>query len=417
MVKNLIVTVLGKTSGYKPVNYRYLGESNEDYLASVFFRKVSGYENFFHLFFLPDTMEDTVEDLEILDENKNYQVFLFPSIVPDDKAKYHGFTFNANYELIQFNFFLKMVDFYLKHPEIENIYIDISIGLNLYNDALREAIRNFSVFAHLMKFKSERKVNIYLLYSDPVIGQQKRQHSIFTVKIPVKVWFSSPIRKEDLNKDSINKLNLEKNIVKIIKNYYYSYISIYRNHPLIVQYFGFDSPQVIYNELSKLVHQFLEIYGIQPGIYIQKKYNLPENIEDIKLMQAIIQSLGLYHNISNNLLMNGFSTEATEMIELNKIKNFEKIYSFYEMVANWNILERDIQNLLSNSKKLHEGQAQPLINLEQNNKRTSKINKRNFLAHSGFEANITLLMKQSGKVYVGYDSKYKDKLKNCIFEE
>lgn len=422
MIKNLIISILGKTEGYKEIYYSFEKKTSKSFLVSTSFKEYIGPDETHQLIFLPHTLSEDKNSIELLISDKNYSVELLPALVKDKKDKFKSFNFNASYNLVLYIIFLKLIQYYLKYPSLKNIYVDISIGLNIYIDALKEAARSFKVFSDLMNFTDNKKISFYLLFSDPVIGSNPNDNSLYNIfiePIKTKVWFDSPIKKDDLTKNELNSIGLNKNQIIYLKNFYYTFFSLYRNAPLLITTFGYETKNSIHEELKKIIHSELNQFDINDNTFKVGSY--PE-ISKFKLRQAIILSFALYYNISGELERVKINNSSQDLISLNEIKKFLEIYPRYNLNSNKELLERDLKNLDNLRSNLRPDEITTLAELEKKkvNKKINiniNINKRNFFAHSGFEANITQIKKQNNDLLIGYNTMYKDKLKNYILKE
>lgn len=414
MTKNLIITVFGKTTGYGDLNFHFKGKQGKEYLVTTFFKECIGKKETHQLFFLPHTLFESREEIEgILVKDKNFTIKLIPSIVTQNEGIFKYFNFNASYGYIQYLFFLHLVDYYLKNPTLENLYVDISIGLNIYIDALKEAARSFKVFSDLLNFTKDKKVNLYLLFSDPAIPDRSSIKQIYTEIINTKIWFASPLKQSEINETNLTSIGLNKEQINLLKAFYYTYYSLYRNAPLIITTFGYHKKDFILSELKKIIENELIQFDINETTIRNGGYTIPSNI---KLRQAAILSFALYKNIAEELEKSNISNLPSGMISLSKIENFSKIYDKYQLNANKELLERDISKLKEKSYKLITGKIVKIAELD-GVKEKKKIYKRNFYAHSGFEANITYVSKSNNnELKIGYDTDYRNRLKELIFQ-
>lgn len=415
MIKNLIITVLGKATGYSEVNYKFENKIKKNFLASTFFKECIGINKTHQLIFLPHTFVDNIEEIELLLSDKNYSVELLPALVEDRAGKFKSFNFNANYGSVLYLIFLKLIHFYLNNFSLENLYVDISVGLNIYIDALKEASRSFKVFSDLIKFTDPEKINFRLLFSDPVIGSKIEEipyFKIFTEPINTKIWFDSPIKMNELNESELSSIGLNKNQINLVKDFYYTFFSIYRNAPLLITTFGYKKKEFILNELKEFIEREINQFEVKDNTINIGSYQLPNNI---KLRQAFILSLALYYNISQELENLNVPDAGKGMISFSVIKKFLKIFERYKLNSNKELLERDLKKLEEEGESLVPGSIKRIADIE--GKTVKKIiYKRNFYAHSGFEANITFLGKTSQGLTIGYDSEYRDKLKSFILQ-
>ncbi|MCX8056548.1 MAG: hypothetical protein N3F03_02925 [Ignavibacteria bacterium] len=414
MAENLIVTILGRATGYSEINYKYNDFTGKEFLLSRFFKEYLSDAYTHQMIFLPHTLYTLKEEVvTILLRHENYSINLIPSLVADRKDEFKFFNFNANYGYISYLLFLYLVKFYLENPSLKNLYVDISVGLNIYIDALKEAARGFKVFADLLKLTRNDKINLQLLFSDPVIAADSSDKNVYVEKINVKVWFDTPITKDKLTENELSSINLDLKQKNLLKEFYYTFFSIYRNAPLVITTFGYKRKNIILNELKRFINEELSRFEINEETVKNSCYNIPSNF---KLRQAVVLALALYYNISDELERSKINNTARGMVSINEIENFKDIYEKYGLNANKELLERDLRKLKDNANKLYEGSIKRIAEIENRNP-SRNIDERNFYAHSGFEANITCLSKNLNEIRIGYDSVFRDKLKNLIFTQ
>lgn len=99
-------------------------------------------------------------------------------IIVHSLGEYLGWNFDANYDDIVLEILLDMIERYL-NGELEELYLDISSGHNIYISAILEAARHFAVFSNLMEWMDVHKLpKIFLVFSDPIIGSSANNFEI-----------------------------------------------------------------------------------------------------------------------------------------------------------------------------------------------------------------------------------------------
>ncbi|WPX08764.1 TM1812 family CRISPR-associated protein [Anaerocellum danielii] len=85
-----------------------------------------------------------------------------------------------------------------KEKDIDEIYLDISSGHNIYISAMIEASRHFAVLTKLMHWiHEERQPRIYLTFSDPITGRTAESYELHIQPQSYTAFFSSPINKKE----------------------------------------------------------------------------------------------------------------------------------------------------------------------------------------------------------------------------
>lgn len=90
-----------------------------------------------------------------------------------------------------------------------NIFIDISSGHNIYVSALIEAARNLSNYYNLLHYFDSNKIQVNLLFSDPVFSKEETYDIHKSYIMEQNISFSSP-----LNSDQIKQKKIASDIYK-----------------------------------------------------------------------------------------------------------------------------------------------------------------------------------------------------------
>nr|WP_241243661.1 TM1812 family CRISPR-associated protein [Caldicellulosiruptor changbaiensis] len=103
----------------------------------------------------------------------------------------------GKYEAIVLEILFDMIERYLSE-DIEEIYIDISSGHNIYISAMLEAVRSFAVFTKLMHWiRKEKQPKVFITFPDPIIGRNRKIYQIHIQLQSFAAFFSSPISKKE----------------------------------------------------------------------------------------------------------------------------------------------------------------------------------------------------------------------------
>lgn len=347
------------------------------------------------------------------------------NIIPS-VGKYDNLTFNSEFEDIVLHIFLDLMETYLS-DRFSEIYIDISTGQNIYVTALFEASRYFLTFYRLSDF-SNKNLNIFIMYSDPIEGNpEKKIFSIhYSYKMESKAFFE--IKKESGEKfdeyinNFMSKLFPNREVRKIIRNHvvkflvngYLFYSAIKNNTPLAIYTFKLNSEEEINESLQEFTRTLREILSSQSIC----------NSSGIKFgdIWKIYTVLAIYKGIVNLVRKLGIEQNGEVDIESLK-KDFEKIYKeILAMAHNYEYLSHEIENnFKKESNKFNENYDCLAKYLVYNgecleNPQISNIDPRHFFAHCGFEKSITLVKKENEKIYVKYNEKSLERVKELLLK-
>ena len=123
-------------------------------------------------------------------------------------------------------------------------------------------------------------------------------------------------------------------------------------------------------------------------------------------------TLGLAMGIISVLEKHGICKEIEEGVYLSDIERLfadeeNSIYRYFELTTNIMYLQQEIQKNFLDNEKLITNEWKLLKDIT--NQSSTSINPRNFLAHCGFEKNITEAKKSdNGDIIMRYTSYYKE---------
>ncbi len=402
---NLGYAVLGKIKGYKERKFLVEGQEIKKDLAMEAFGEwfENNEKTFKRTYFLPESLGSDVEEIQVFFPKA--KSVIIPSLSP-----INGYQTDATYEFVEFYMFINLLNDYLQlENSSKNFYCDISLGLNIYANALFEAFRRVYVFTQLMKFSEQEteKDKFYMFYTDPILGNEDTTITkIFTKQITVKAFFDIHIKRENFKEIEKNQI-LDKEDIDKFKDAYYMFQSIKLNAPLVVLTFGYPTDKEIKDLIKKIVNNNLEklkqkIEKAKSDNTEKKRIYEPYDREYINFVYNILLSLALCYDVSKQLKNHDIKPEGQEKSKIEDIEKFLEIYDKYKLTANTIILERDIKSIKKGS--LYENP------LKRKNPKSAK--ERNFLAHSGFEYNITEY--QNGFIF--YSSEGKKIAKNLLVD-
>jgi len=336
----------------------------------------------------------------------------------------------ASYDDIVLEILLDMIERYLeKKNEKNEFYVDISSGHNIYVAALLEAVKHFSVFSQLMNWQNkDLRPNIYITFSDPILGSSATQYQIYIQPIEFKALFSSPVKKDDIDLGSGCRLSyryfkdkeeIKKKLDEILNQFGIVFSAIKNNSPLALYHYGCHDLKEIIDILKRIIEDIED--------KLSKDWKHSPNLSKDSYLKIIL-SLGFYAGIAEVLESNKIQKYGEEGVALNEIKEKfgsagNSIYEIFNLHTHVSLSGYEIHNLQhgkgQENKTLIERACETWEKLGKYllyEDETSDFNERNFLAHVGFERTVTEVRKMSDKLYVRYSpgEKTKKRIELCL---
>ncbi len=385
---------------------------------------------------LPEKFKQTLQNIFQKEEIKaeflnNPQKFL--SLHPHKKyseglvplhsiGNYEKTEFTASFDDLVLTIFFDLLERYLKNPDYETIYLDISSGLNIYITAMLEAGRLFYTFYKLSEW-IDPKLKVFISFSEPIIGSPKRIFKIFKDNpINVKAFFSPPEVIKSKNDDSLacglteNKKELRllnKFLHEIFSRAYVFISALIYNLPLVLYQFPTHREEEIFEAVQKI---------IELGKTKLEKNYLSSPCLDRPLFQKAIFLLGLYIGVVKTL--KEYKIFEKREVPLREIKekfcdNFPTIYDIFGLSSNKDYLSHEIDNNFIKKNKIFKKEWKLLSFYFEKEKtqKGRKIKFRNFFAHCGFEQNILQVRKEDDEIYLTYHKEELSKIEDLIFEK
>ena len=328
---------------------------------------------------------------------------------------------DGSYDDIVLEILFDMIERYMKE-DIDEIYLDISSGHNIYISAMIEASRHFAVLTKLMHWiHEEKRPSIYVVFSDPIMGSSAKTFEIHIQPQSYTAFFSSPISKKEAcdhnfsflrniyqepqdDKNGNNKVLQKKQIrekrkalKEKIEMFTILFSAIKNNVPLYLYYHPYHSIDEIKNELKNLINhakdQLSKDFKSSPRL--NKKAYL-DAILSLCFYMGIVEVLEEY-NITMFCQQTGFDLEKLG-------QTFAQIYTIFGIPMNWTMLGNEISN--DTEKIQQHGEIDKWTRLRKIVDPVKSISdepdERNFFAHSGLEGNVTEVRYDGEKVYVRY---------------
>jgi CRISPR-associated protein, MJ1666 family len=355
-------------------------------------------------------------------------------IVIHSIGEYMGIKFSTSLGDVVLRILIDMMQRYLEEP-FEEMYLDISSGLNVYASAMIEAGRVFLTLISLQKMSLQKPyLKVYISFSEPIIpANTTKTYEIYKdFQLDVKAFFQFP---ENPNKDNIEKLNLQtyksvfsafvdsifKDLLteenselkdktnEIVYKAYLFYSALKNNTPLALYHlfsdknFRYDEEEIddITKELIRLLKdKFNSNFRNSPELDLNdfKKIFIMLSLAKgmIRVLKDRLKNITQKDEISVSLkdLEDTFTGENS----LYKPFGLDTNIDYLKNELKKENIEKEVRKSKNNGYKWVNHKWEKLYDLVEhnnqhgNNKNRSnkgEFDERNFKAHCGFENNIT----------------------------
>jgi CRISPR-associated protein Csx1 len=261
-------------------------------------------------------------------------------------GKYLNNELKTNLHNIIIHIWAILIKEYIENS-FNEIYIDISSGLNFYITALMEALRFFLVWAKLCNIEDNNNiVKGYICYTDPILGRSEQAINMYIYELSYKVFFTSPIAYQELDglvKNVIEDgLNLDRKTKAYVREHLESFLKIFscfeNAAPLYLYMNDFQNSNDITQTIKEITNEILKKY-------IGNWYSSPEfNFNKFsKILNAFAFFTGLKKLIEHENINNqGY-------VKLDCLKNFSKILSKLNLHSQASILDTELYNNFQHS--------------------------------------------------------------------
>jgi len=370
-------------------------------------------------------------------------------IVIHSIGEYMGIKFSTSLGDIVLRILIDMMQRYLEEP-FEEMYLDISSGLNVYASAMIEAGRVFLTLIRLQKMslqkpylKEKPYLEVYISFSEPIIpANTTKTYEIYKdFQLDVKAFFQFP---ENPNKDNIEKLNLQtyksvfsafvdsifKDLLteenselkdktnEIVYKAYLFYSALKNNTPLAL-YHLFSDKNFRYDE-EEIDDITKELIILLKDKFNSNFRNSPElDLNDFKkifIMLSLAKGMiiVLKDRLKNITQKDEISVSLKDLEDTFTGEN--SLYKPFGLDTNIDYLRRELKNIKNEVDKSWKNgyKWKTLYDLaEYNNQRGNnknlqnnrRPNERNFKAHCGFERNITEVSLVNNDIIIKYSPK------------
>jgi CRISPR-associated protein Csx1 len=346
-------------------------------------------------------------------------------IVIPSIGEFLGEKFSSPLGNIVLRILIDMIERYKNEP-FDEMYLDISSGHNIYNYALAEAGRLFLTLMKLEDFLKEKDIKVFIAITEPIIGKPSpdKRYKIFKdFQLDAKGFFYFPEKPQENNENAFskyaNKLSetikgkedreLKRKIMNMLYKAYLFYSALRNSLPLVVYCLcTLEEYRYTENDVKNLLEEIVNL------LKQRLDGNLKTSPDDLKFedLRKLFMMLGLAVGIIRVLEKREICKGIKEGVYLSDIEGLfaeeeNSIYRYFELTTNIMYLQQEIQKNFLENEKLITNEWKLLKDIT--NQSSTSINPRNFLAHCGFEKNITELKKlDNGDVLIRYTSYYKE---------
>jgi CRISPR-associated protein Csx1 len=346
-------------------------------------------------------------------------------IVIPSIGEFSGEKFSSPLGNIVLRILIDMIERY-KNESFDEMYLDISSGHNIYTYALVEAGRLFLTLMKLEDFLKEKDIKVFIAITEPITGQstQNKNYKIFkNFQLDAKGFFYFPEKPQENNENAFSTYakevsktikgeedrKLKRKINDTLYRAYLFYSALRNNLPLVVYYLcTLEEYKYTENDVKNLLEEIVNL------LKQRLDGNLKTSPDDLKFedLRKLFMILGLAVGIIRVLETRKVCKGIKEGAYLSDIERLfadeeNSIYRYFELTTNIMYLQQEIQKNFLDNEKLITNEWKLLKDIT--NQSSTSINPRNFLAHCGFEKNITELKKlDNGDVLIRYTNYYKE---------
>lgn len=336
-------------------------------------------------------------------------------IIIHSLGNFMDWEFKANFDVIVLEIFSEIVNRYLQN-NFSELYIDISSGHNIYVSALIEAARNFLIFQRLQNWDNSQDVKVKISFSDPIISSPKKEFEIhYDYELKLKVFFSSPVEKKDLDSFNLARAisgdnkKFKNEIHQMLENFMIVFSAIKNNTPLVLYSLYFNAP----SEVSYLILKTIEKIKTS----LNSNWLTPPLLQKDQYLKLLL-SLSFYMGMLKLLKNVGISNQGEVKID-RVLSDAKKIYEAFNLNLHYGLLKHEIRNL----KEGKDQTGKTLLDLASEEWRrlseflygdSKDIVPRNFLAHAGFERNSLEVKKSDNNLLVRYHESSFERIKDIL---
>lgn len=321
-------------------------------------------------------------------------------------GEYEGISFFCSFEHLVFDIFTDLFMRYIENP-YDELYLDISSGHNIYVSALLEAGRLFLTVQHLQDLCCEDLLKVYLVFSEPILLQQKKgPYRIYKEhELKTRGFFSILERPKQASLENAyaefsKKISdllstdraFKRKLNRYLTNAYFFYSALKNNTPLVLYSWEYDELE----DVTDFLKEFTKV--LKDRLFENYQHTSINDFSDIK---KVYFNLTLYLGMIK--LFKKFGITKKDEVNLAEIKKVftskdNNVYNFIDLATHVTYLGHEINYNFEHKlkdyiiKKREEKEAieklysyRLLAEYIPGERKDDHIEKRNFLAHCGFE--------------------------------
>jgi len=286
---------------------------------------------------------------------------------------------------------------------IEEIYADVSTGLNIYVTAMLEALRKYVAYKKLKWIlQGEDGITSKLAFVPQVLSEGQVVN-VELHKLDVQVFFSLPnANPREICVDTGTKIEINRKYGKLFKEI----SGLLKTLRMAFNAIKYNTPLAFYH--SDVLNLNVDIEGIEEQFVkvvdeLESLRGVVVDDDTIIVRRPIVNSRSVV-NTFFALSMLSSVIEWSKSLgdpELNAIlRTFRSLYDCLGLEVNSRFLERDIEEIRELTENLKGEKL--LLELFPESSGKSKDKKRNFFAHSGFLKEITLVKREDDRITLRY---------------
>lgn len=406
-----------------PLNENLKNKTSQDSNYNDFFKEIN------ELLSDKNKIQKYFNDPACLFEKHPHSKLADTFLVVNSIGSYCGIKLDANLHEIILHILIFLINEYLSE-QFDEIYIDISSGLNFYITALIESLRYFYVWVSLYNiWENIERIKSFISYTDPIIGRINDSFNIYTYDISFSVQFQSPINSEEIEKINneiiVNSLNLKRELKRQANQYLEEFLVIFNC-------FDNSTPIYLYSSTYSKFEDILRYFQLILNRIIDKfKTNYIELFNyDFRNFIKFLLSFSFLLGLRKLMVENKINYKESKGTTIKNIDHFIEILKKLNLRSQSNFLAGEKRknfehkDFLSKYNELKKGKLNEWVYLRdllEYGSKSSPINSRNFFSHAGFERNVTMIKiedidieKDLQKLKIKYDDENLDQIENIL---
>lgn len=339
------------------------------------------------------------------------------------------YRFNASLDLITLQIYLHLISKF-SFDSIEEIYIDVSSGLNIHIAALMNAMYRYIPFMKFKRFfkSTNEKVSAFILSSDPILGKPTTPISIQMSSFQARAFNSFPYKDPEplckLIRQIFRDKEYKKDLQKLIsKEYFLLHGSLIYGAPLTLMLADNTVLKRMFVEIG--TEQILKDLRL---FYANAIDDLEVNSFDIYALTYTLEiAKAIYFHfdgyIEQKEIEFGIGMKENGKISINNRffdETFEVLHNQYGQPPQdyKGEINKHLENIRSNGSDVSQftSFASLLVLHNPTYKNNPVFNPRNFLAHGGLENNITEISVTEDKATIRYNADLAESKRDSIIK-